>query len=767
MKYIFLEFLKMSVISSILVLVLIAFRLIFRKAPRYILCILWLLVAIRLICPISVKTSVSVIPESFSNESSVFLSMNFIESGNTNMKDEASTNLDNTIIQITKEPEQPKTDIIYVISLIWSLGVFVMLLYSVYSYLRIKKRVIICVPHSKRVYLSDGISSPFILGVFKPKIYIPSSTDQDELKYVLAHERAHIKRFDHVWKPLGYILLSLHWYNPLIWISYSLLCRDIETACDEKVIKEYCTEEKKSYSAALLNASIERKMLTTCPLAFGEIGVKARIKRVLNYKKPMFWIIILAIAAAFAIALFFVTDPIKKEEAATDVTPATDLKYFSDLKGVDAELISFGVNTNKLTVKFTSDFDKEVIFGDEFNIYYLNGEEWVNCRVTSDVSWYLIGYPLTKGNVFKHSYSLTDIDLTRAGRYKFVTDCLIHNESPDNDGKRKEYLVGFEFTLEEGFSFNRDNFYKSFNFTDSVTLKYKSSPDPYVPEIRLNKAERTFMFIWSGFSSYVAMGEYRLFIDRLELVDFSGEQKYVFYKVDNGFAFKESESSPIPDYVYAQGELPKQPVPDGAVFEWEDSTDFFSNSYDIALIDLDKDGIKENYSVTFGSTSGRSSYILNVSEGDYSTSALFFDDIYGNLRLMVTYSEGLFIGYYTGGWFVPLYDVKFDGESLALIPLDDIEQESEKPDTVKVNVAYVWEVGDRNKYIVVTEGDDGYIHTNDSNISKNKLFKFDTSNQKTIFKVGDKVKIIHSGEFTNEDIPQGNLLGLVEILQAA
>ena len=155
--------------------------------------------------------------------------------------------------------------------------------------------------------------SPFVLGLIKPKIYLPFNMNEKDMEHVVAHEMAHIRRKDHLWKPLGFILLTLHWFNPLMWLGYVLLCRDIELACDEKVIKELDHDARADYSQALLTCSVNRRMIAACPLAFGEVGVKDRVKSVLNYKKPAFWIIIAAIVACVAVAVCFLTNPPAKE----------------------------------------------------------------------------------------------------------------------------------------------------------------------------------------------------------------------------------------------------------------------------------------------------------------------------------------------------------------------------------------------------------------------------------------------------------------------
>ncbi|MBR5285048.1 MAG: M56 family metallopeptidase, partial [Clostridia bacterium] len=192
---------------------------------------------------------------------------------------------------------------------LWGIGIGVMLLYAVGSRYLLGRRVAVSVPdEEERVRLCDEIDTPFILGMIRPHIYLPSSLGEEEKKYVLAHERAHIQRKDHIWKLIGFSALTLHWFNPFCWLAYVLFCRDIELACDEKVIRSGTAEYKKAYSNALLVCSLPREKKIFCPLAFGEVGVKDRIRAVLRYKKPAKWMIAVAVLATLAIIVFFMTD---------------------------------------------------------------------------------------------------------------------------------------------------------------------------------------------------------------------------------------------------------------------------------------------------------------------------------------------------------------------------------------------------------------------------------------------------------------------------
>ena len=310
MEAVFLYLMNMSITATWIALAVIIFRLFLRKSPKYIRVILWGLVAIRLICPFSIESIFSLVPSANTIPSDfAYSSIPAIES-NIPIVDAVAT----YAIQTYFAPEptnsaDPLQILTFIASLLWVIGIAVMLLYGLISYIRIKKRVRESINIKENIFICDRINTPFIFGFLKPRIYIPSSVTENDTEYIIAHEKAHLKRLDHIWKPLGFLLLTIYWLNPVLWISYILLCRDIEFACDEKVIKEMGEEIKIPYSDALVNCSVSHKMLLACPLAFGEVGVKQRIKSVLNYKKPAFWVLLIAIILSVAIAVCFMTNP--------------------------------------------------------------------------------------------------------------------------------------------------------------------------------------------------------------------------------------------------------------------------------------------------------------------------------------------------------------------------------------------------------------------------------------------------------------------------
>ena len=396
MGAVFVKILNMSITAGWIVLAVLLVRLLFKKkAPKALFPILWAMVAVRLVCPVTFETGFSLIrnaepvehaeeflqketvhtssgkealrsgvepveipeellqggeyveidtPELGEGSADIFEGLD--ESGNIDTENagnnhefenqgvsgDSNATIKETPFSVTYTETMEdgtkitvkRTDYSAIIAVIWLCGMAGMLLYTAISYFQIYRQVKESAPLSDNVRMCDRIDSPFILGIVRPRIYLPSDIDTADREYVLAHERAHLKRFDHVWKPLGFLLLSVYWFHPLLWVAYILLCKDIEYACDEKVIKELGVEQKKTYSTALINCSVSRKMISACPLAFGETGVKGRVKSVLHYKKPAFWIIIASVVISGVLAVCFLTNPLRK----ADLPKAGDIITF-------------------------------------------------------------------------------------------------------------------------------------------------------------------------------------------------------------------------------------------------------------------------------------------------------------------------------------------------------------------------------------------------------------------------------------------------------
>lgn len=307
MEAVFAKLVSISIVANWLILAVILLRVLLKKAPRWITCILWVLVAVRLVFPFSIESPVSLIPETTSV---------IQEAVDTNLIHPEVVPSDTA--EFTAQEENDNTYIsskssVSIIPFVWCFGVSLMLCYLVFSYFKMLWLVREAVPEREKIWVCDAVTTPFILGIIRPKIYLPSGLQEPNREYVIAHEQSHLRCKDHWWKPMAFVLLSVFWFNPLMWIAYTLVCRDIEFACDERVVHHYGLPEKKAYSEALLECSNNRKLVLACPVAFGETAVIQRVRNVLNYKRPRFWIILISIIVIIITAIGFLTVPAKKD----------------------------------------------------------------------------------------------------------------------------------------------------------------------------------------------------------------------------------------------------------------------------------------------------------------------------------------------------------------------------------------------------------------------------------------------------------------------
>ncbi len=324
MTDLFLKIVNMSISASYIILAVVIARLLLKKAPKWITVLLWGMVAFRLVCPFSIESILSLIPKAETVSPEIMMMREPAVDTGIPVVNEVV----NPVIQQSFTPEpvasaNPLQIIIPIISVVWLVGVVAMVIYAFVSYWVLLKKIGAAFRLRDNIYQSESIKSPFVVGVIRPKIYLPFNTTERNTEFFIAHESAHIKRLDHLWKPLGFTLLAVYWFNPLMWVAYVLLCKDIELACDEKVIANYDNVQRADYSQALLSCSMNRKLITACPIAFGEVSVKDRIKSVLSYKKPALWIIIVAIIAIIATAVCFLTDPVSEKGA--DDTPENEI----------------------------------------------------------------------------------------------------------------------------------------------------------------------------------------------------------------------------------------------------------------------------------------------------------------------------------------------------------------------------------------------------------------------------------------------------------
>ena len=307
---VFLKIVNMSISASWLVLAVVLLRLVLKRAPKWVSVLLWGFVAIRLICPFSIESMLSLIPSAETVSPEIMMDWTpEISTGIGSVDTVINPIITQTFAPNPATSANPLQILIPVAGIFWLAGIVALLLYTAVSYFLLRRKVATAVLLRNNIYQSENVASPFVLGIIKPKIYLPFEMDSRNIAYVIAHEEAHICRKDHWWKPVGFLLLALHWFNPLMWLGYILLCRDIELACDEKVIGSMDSEAKADYSQALVACSVSHRSIAACPLAFGEVGVKERVKSVLSYRKPAFWIVMAGMAVCAAVAVCFLTDP--------------------------------------------------------------------------------------------------------------------------------------------------------------------------------------------------------------------------------------------------------------------------------------------------------------------------------------------------------------------------------------------------------------------------------------------------------------------------
>lgn len=399
MAAVFLKLLNLSISASWLVLAVLVLRLVSKRSPKWMNVLLWGIVALRLMLPFSIESALSLIPSAETVSPAVvqFDPAPTITSGVSVIDNAVNPSLSEHFAAAPLASVNPLYVWTYLAGWVWLIGLGAMLLYALTSYLRLRRRVSVSLPIQDNIYLCDAISSPFILGVVKPHIYLPSGLDEVQRQNVLSHERAHLARRDHWWKPLGFALLAVYWFNPVLWLAYTLLCRDIELACDERVIRTMDESAVKTYSTVLLACSMPRKAVITCPLAFGEVGVKERVKNALHYKKPAFWVVAASVAVCVVVAVCFLTNPerttmkwaksLRVEDVARieqiNMTRTPD-KQYKDLDAEEfAEIVAL---INKSVGRYQK--ETELLNGRTFSLY-ITTTDGVRHEVVNDANVYL------------------------------------------------------------------------------------------------------------------------------------------------------------------------------------------------------------------------------------------------------------------------------------------------------------------------------------------------------------------------------------------
>lgn len=310
MDDVFLKLVNLSISASWLILAVLVLRVVLKKAPKWVMPLLWGVVALRLVCPFSIESALSLIPSAETIPSEIVT-----ETREPVLYEQATLDIvtNPTLPSAAEVPvgvsrQQAQVDF-NIYSVLWLAGMAALLVHALVSAGKLKRKLATAILLRDNIYESEFVDSPFVFGVVKPNIYLPMHMDEGTAAYVIAHECAHLARRDHWWKVLGYLVLALHWFNPLVWVAYILFCRDIELACDEKVVKGLDGAARADYSQALLSCAAPKRAVAACPLAFGEGNIKTRVKSALHYKKPAFWVAAAAVLAVVIMAVCFLTNP--------------------------------------------------------------------------------------------------------------------------------------------------------------------------------------------------------------------------------------------------------------------------------------------------------------------------------------------------------------------------------------------------------------------------------------------------------------------------
>lgn len=472
MEAVFIKILNMSIVASWLIFAVIIFRLLLKSAPKWIRCVMWAMVAVRLIIPFSFESRLSLIPNT----------QKLYDTGNS------STAYVNSAPVIFQETED-KPDILAIVSLVWLIGVAVMLIYMLSSYIYLRIAVRESVRLKGNIRLCDHIKSSFVLGFFNPIIYLDSALTDKETEYVIAHEQAHLKRHDNIWKPLGFILLSVYWFNPLCWIAYWLFNKDIELACDEKVVKTLDVQGKKEYSTALLLCSSNHHMIAACPLAFGENNVKQRIKSALHYKKPSKYVVVTAGIACLFVAVSFMTDPLSAS--------ATNFIKENLVGDISVNLTDYDISKSGLSIVY-SDIN-EALENENLDKEYVDSITKIELsEADMEIKVYIKSLDDDKQQWFRENIS--------DNPYLIFIMVVEETEPPATEPETQPETVAIEEVYDELYD---DSSYDSYNetYTDDSYSDDSNSSDryfeiqPYEESELYQKNQEQYHNIYGGYSS--------------------------------------------------------------------------------------------------------------------------------------------------------------------------------------------------------------------------------------------------------------------------
>ena len=307
---IFMKLVNMSISAGWVCLAVVLLRLLLQKAPKWSRLMLWAIVGLRLVLPFSMESVLSLLPSGETIDTNRYVSRPYVHSGIAPIDRAANHALGERYFEgVTVPPAEAPTNPMHILAILWLIGMAAMFAYMLISYIRIRQKMQTATKIQENVYESELVETPFVLGTLQPRIYLPYAVREADRRYILAHETAHIRHYDHLMKPFAFALLTVYWFQPLIWLAFILFCRDLEFACDERVIRTLNVTDRANYSQALLACSLPQKKISVCPLAFSENDTKNRIRSVLQYQKPAFWVVLLALVLCIAAAVCLLSDP--------------------------------------------------------------------------------------------------------------------------------------------------------------------------------------------------------------------------------------------------------------------------------------------------------------------------------------------------------------------------------------------------------------------------------------------------------------------------
>lgn len=450
------DLLEVNLTASIVILFVICARLFLKRAPKIFSYVLWAIVLLRLLVPISIESSVSVVPER-----TEFVSMVELNEAMPKIEFESpGDRANNQWIRENTPPGEPFAqtsrclDAQAYLTFAWLAGMAFMLLHSSVSYWKLQKRVRVAIPLRKGIYIADDIDTPFVMGIFRPVIYLPGTLERSERKYIIAHERHHIKRGDHVFKALGFLALMIHWFNPLVWVAFVLAGRDMEMSCDEAVIRKFGEDVRADYSASLLNLATGHRLFAGNPLAFGEGNPTDRVRNLAKWKKPAFWVILICVVLCLVLAVCLLTNP------ETDVPDEIDIVKTTPTAATEAEVVplnDWGVSIKPDRVSRTGatalfvysgsvpgEEGAELTYGDFLSLDRLVDGNWVPCDELTGYDYYVgdSSYPVVDGYGMVHEWPDRFGELAN-GQYRLGKQVTLVRQ----DGSTESRMVYGEFSL--------------------------------------------------------------------------------------------------------------------------------------------------------------------------------------------------------------------------------------------------------------------------------------------------------------------------------